>query len=358
MLPQFCEPRGSQHVTQPPPTMQVSESLTTAVSLGMQPIAPTYPPAGATAGEADVSSVLEPPPPELRAICRRLRVSAHLEAAWAASGPRPALRFCLFFAFGITQCTLAVVVFGIPAPWSVTLLAVRVVPGWTYIVARTVVVAWTWFVGPASAPPLVTAADALTYSILGVTTCLQPRARMPFQSRLVFALLNAILVFCGCGALIMERPGAVRLEAGPALWALGVRTVRFVDAFTDLAFARLIIEDVRSAIPSIRNQLQFAATYRSRARAGCTLLCGHTRRQAASTLLLHSCSASRMTWPHDEAVILPAAARHTLPCVQMQLFGCFSNDSDPVITCKLHARLAISAIVLTLVDYSAPQCSQ
>lgn len=231
--------------------MQVSDSLATAVSLGTQPIAPGCRPAGATADEDDVPLAPEAPPPALRAICRRLRLPAHREAGWAASGPRPALRFCLYFACGLTQCALAIVVFGVPVPLSMTLLAVRVIPGWVYVAARALTVAWVWFAGPARTPAWVTAFDAVAYSVVGITTCLQPRARVPYRSRFVFSALNGALVFCGCGTVLWERPGGVHLAPVPVLWALGVRTIRFVDAFTDLAFARLVIEDVRPSIPPL-----------------------------------------------------------------------------------------------------------
>ena len=37
--------------------------------------------------------------------------------------------------------------------------------------------------------------------------------------------------------------------------------------------------------------------------------------------------------------------------MQMQTFGCFRADSEPPISCRLHASFAISIIALTLVDY-------
>lgn len=198
------------------------------------------------AAEAEGAPTPEASPPELHALCRWLRIPAHREAAWAASGPRPALRFCLFFAFGATQCVLAKVIFGAPVPWSRTLLVVRVIPGWMYVISRTVTVAWVWFAGPARTPPLATAVDAVAYSVVSITICLQPRARVPFRSRFVFSALNSVVLFCGCGTLLMERPHGVELAPLQVIWALGVRTIRFVDVFADLAFARLVIENVRS----------------------------------------------------------------------------------------------------------------
>ena len=229
-------------------SVQDLEPLANPDSPCTQPIAPVLTAVSATAGAADVSPAPAAPSPALRTLCRRLRVPPHCEAAWAASGPHPAWQFCAYFACGILQCALAVAVFGLPSPWSTKLLVVRLVPGWSYIAARALAIGWTWFAGPSRTPAIVTIADALTYSIAGITTCLQPRALVPFQSRFSFSVLNGILVCAGCGTVLMERPGSVRLSFLPLFWALGVRTVRFVDAFTDMAFARLVLEDVRAPL--------------------------------------------------------------------------------------------------------------
>ena len=185
------------------------------------------------------------PPFGLRALCHSLRLSPQRTASWAANGPCPTLRFYLFFPLSAAQCALAVAMFGIAAPWSKNLLVVRVVPGWVHIAARVTTILWPLFEGPGRTPLSATAAAELSYAAVGVMACLQPRACVPFRSRLVFSVLHGITVFCGSSALLVERPRDAKLGVSPALWALGVRTSRVVDVFTKMTFAGLMFEDVR-----------------------------------------------------------------------------------------------------------------
>ena len=217
----------------------------TCESLDTQPLDATSKPAGSTADEVDV---LAAPTSSLslRALCRHLDLSPQRKAAWSANGPHPALCFYLFFPFSAAQCALAVASFGIASPWLSQLLAVRIVPGWVHIAARVTTALWPWFTGPGRTPLLATAAAEELYAAVSVTTCLQPRVRMPFGSRLDFTIVTGVAVCCGCSALLVERPRDVKLGVGPVVWALAVRTARFVDVFTELAFAGLMLEDVRA----------------------------------------------------------------------------------------------------------------
>ena len=201
-------------------------------------------PGDATAGNGNATIMpAPPPPPPVR--CRHLRLPPQHEAAWAATGPWSRLRYITFFALGAAQCVLAAVVYVFAVPRHGAPHGVRIALGWVCVAARSTTVLWSWVVGPRRTPLLATAADALSYSAVAIWTCLQPRARVPFRDRLVFAAMNGMLLLCGCGTLLMERPSGVPPRTVPILWAVGVRTMRFVDVFTELSFAGLLLEDVR-----------------------------------------------------------------------------------------------------------------
>ena len=122
-----------------------------------------------------------------------------------------------------------------------------------------------WFLGPSyidRPPTRVLALVVLTLSFILMCTLyfpplFAPEDRVPFQSRFIFLLLMAPTQMCdhfiGTLTFVTNERAPPEARMWKVLTRAGVKTLRGMDAFSDIIYMRVLWEKVRPPVPRVRH---------------------------------------------------------------------------------------------------------